>query len=68
MTMYHYNREKIEENKKQLKAISMFQKSGGNNDTLGAIACGRFQDSYDVDFHSMKTDGGRLSLRIDLLN
>ena len=70
VVMYHYNQEQIEKNKKAMKAISIMKFASGNpnDDTLGAIACGRFQNDYDVDFHNFATGHGKLDLKIDLMN
>ena len=61
IVMYKYNVKRIEDNKKKLKAISIMKYgcTTHNDDTIGAITAGGFQDLYDVDFHEFTTGNAK---------
>ena len=50
--------------------ILFLQKGGNpNDDTIGAIGCLQYQDSYDVTFHDFTSGHGpRMDIKIDLMN
>ena len=70
VVMQRYNAKKIKSNKAKLKAISTMKYgcSTPNDDTLGAMAAGRFQAEYDVDFHDFSSGNGKLDAKIELMN
>ena len=68
--MIKNNEKFIQDNKKKLKTISMFKYGcyTANDDTIGAITAGDFQNMYDVDFHSFTTGNKKQDVKIELMN